>query len=509
MTDGIRFRDGRQHVKYRAELFRVATRASSLISCKYEQIMELRSSQRSMPPVKSSTATNHGYETTFEETTKPVSNDEYGQFQSKDPIMVVSTHKGNNASGGGAIPQSVKVDHPTSYVGTLMHLFKGNVGAGMFALGDAYKNAGLILAPPLTIILGVICVHAQHILLRCSEEMSRRLGNDAVQNPGFAGTVELCFATGPLKLRKYSTTMRKLVNLFLCTTQLGFCCVYFVFISSNVKQVMDVHGLEWDVHVHMAVVLIPILLTTWVRNLEYMIPISSVANFLMVGGYACTIYLLSYDLPSITRERKYIASWNTLPLFFSTVIYSFEGISLVLPLKNEMKKPRNFDKPLGVLNVGMVLVSVMFVSTGFLAYLKYGDLVEGSVTLNLDKKQILSQCIKIAICLGILFSYALQFYVPVEIMWPLIINKFGPFRSPAVAEIAFRSALCIFTFALAAAIPRLDLVISLVGAVSSTALALLFPPIIEMVVGWQDSTLSICTFAKDILIIVIGLSIII
>lgn len=47
-----------------------------------------------------------------------------------------------------------------------MHLFKGNVGSGIFALGDAFKNAGLLLAPPLTIFLGVICVHAQHILVR-------------------------------------------------------------------------------------------------------------------------------------------------------------------------------------------------------------------------------------------------------------------------------------------------------------------------------------------------------
>ena len=52
-----------------------------------------------------------------------------------------------------------------SYVETLMHHFKGNVGSGMFALGDAFKNAGLLLAPPLTIFLGVICIHAQHILV--------------------------------------------------------------------------------------------------------------------------------------------------------------------------------------------------------------------------------------------------------------------------------------------------------------------------------------------------------
>lgn len=65
------------------------------------------------------------------------------------------------------------------------------------------------------------------------------------------------------------------------------------------------------------------------------------------------------------------------------------GINIqVLPLKNEMKKPGNFNKPLGVLNVGMVIVCFMFVAMGFLSYLKYGDEVAGSVTLNLASGEV-------------------------------------------------------------------------------------------------------------------------
>lgn len=56
--------------------------------------------------------------------------------------------------------------------------------------------------------------------------------------PDFATTVELSFATGPEKLKKLSVTMRRLVNMFLCITQLGFCCVYFVFVSTNLKEVI-------------------------------------------------------------------------------------------------------------------------------------------------------------------------------------------------------------------------------------------------------------------------------
>ena len=46
-----------------------------------------------------------------------------------------------------------------------MHILKGNIGSGVFAMGDAMKNGGLIAAPILTLLLGVICVHSQHILV--------------------------------------------------------------------------------------------------------------------------------------------------------------------------------------------------------------------------------------------------------------------------------------------------------------------------------------------------------
>lgn len=45
-------------------------------------------------------------------------------------------------------------------------MLKGNVGCGILAMGDAFKNGGLFLSPVLTIIMGVICVYNQHLLVR-------------------------------------------------------------------------------------------------------------------------------------------------------------------------------------------------------------------------------------------------------------------------------------------------------------------------------------------------------
>lgn len=53
----------------------------------------------------------------------------------------------------------------TTYLETLMHILKGNVGSGVFAMGDAVKNGGLLLAPALTLLMGLVCVHSQHILV--------------------------------------------------------------------------------------------------------------------------------------------------------------------------------------------------------------------------------------------------------------------------------------------------------------------------------------------------------
>lgn len=65
--------------------------------------------------------------------------------------------------------------------------------------------------------------------------------------------------------------------------------------------------------------------------------------------------------------------------------------------------------------------------------------------------------------------------------------------------------LLFFTVTLAEAIPYLNLFISLVGAVSSTALALLFPPLLEIVTKSAQSDLNTWTLLKDIVIMFIGI----
>ncbi len=111
--------------------------------------------------------------------------------------------------------------------------------------------------------------------------------------------------------------------------------------------------------------------------------LANILNFLALGF---TFFYLLQDMP-YSWERKAFASWGQLPLFFGTAIYAFEGIGVILPIENQMRDKRELRGMTGVLNTSMVIVTCLYIAVAFFGYLKYGDDVQGSITLNLPVEQ--------------------------------------------------------------------------------------------------------------------------
>lgn len=76
-------------------------------------------------------------------------------------------------------------------------------------------------------------------------------------------------------------------------------------------------------------------------------------------------------------------SKTALSIFYSTVIFAMEGIGVVMPVENTMKKPQHFLGCPGVLNIAMLIVIVLYAIIGFFGYWCFGIKVKGSVTENL------------------------------------------------------------------------------------------------------------------------------
>ncbi|GBP41420.1 hypothetical protein EVAR_36176_1 [Eumeta japonica] len=211
------------------------------------------------------------------------------------------------------------------------------------------------------------------------------------------------------------------------------------------------------------------------------------------------------SLRPYAKKTRSFSTWHQLPLYFGTAIYAFEGIGMVLPLENNMRTPDAFLGWNGVLNTGMAIVGILYTAVGFFGYLKYGDDVQGSITLNLPMT-LMAQGVRVCMGIAIFLSYGLQFYVPMNIIWPYLKPKLNNEAAQNYGEIATRVILVTITFGAAAVIPNLSSVISLVGAVSSSALALIFPPLIEIVTLWPDRVgVRTYTLWKDVAIALFGI----
>uniref|UniRef100_A0A1A9UUH1 Amino acid transporter transmembrane domain-containing protein n=1 Tax=Glossina austeni TaxID=7395 RepID=A0A1A9UUH1_GLOAU len=304
-------------------------------------------------------------------------------------------------------------EEPTNYFQAIVHLFKGNIGPGLFAMGFAFKHGGIAMSTPFTLLLALACIHCQHLLVNCSIRMRAISGDE--KYPDFAETVEQCFANSPTKFRRWS------------------------------KSILLGYDIVMDVRILMLICFIPIWLSILIRNLKYLAPVSAFAALCMILSLGITLYYAVKDgLPPISERRMY-TSPRELAIYFGTAIFAFEGIALVLPIKNCMKKAEDFDKPFGVLNVGMFVVTTMFTSAGFVGYTKWGEQVAASLSLNLGKTWG-GISVQVMVSLGVLFGYCLQFHIAIQIMLPSVTHVMTRFiHNPLLINLGFRTLMSIVT----------------------------------------------------------------
>lgn len=416
--------------------------------------------------------------------------------------------------------------HGITFNQALIHLLKGNIGTGLLGLPLAVRNAGIIVGPFCLVLMGVVCVHCMHILVQCSHQLCERLKRPAM---GYSDTVAFAMEHSSYKcFRRSSGFGRYLVNFFLVLTQLGFCSAYFVFLAENIKQIVEGNqgnvtlddavdsslptfanatavpgilapplGEPWDLDLRLYMLLfLPFLVVlVFMKDLKNMAVLSFTANVAM----GISVVIIFQQIMSDFEEVPLTAPPAKFPFFFGTAIFAFEGIGVVLPLENQMKEPKRFPM---ALNIGMSIVTVLYVVLATLGYLHFGNDIKGSITLNLPHNSWTSWMVKVLYSFGVFVSFAIQFFVPADILLPPLRARLREsWKGPC--EMLLRGLLVCVTFSWAVLIPRLDLVISLVGAVSSSALALVFPPLVELIT-YSDRPLRPAMLVKDLLIAVVG-----
>lgn len=369
------------------------------------------------------------------------------------------------------------VAHPTTNAETLLHLLKGSLGTGILAMPKAFSNAGFAIGIVGTVLIGGLCLYCIHMLISAEYELCKRR---KVPSMNYPHTAKHAMSEGPPVFQKCANAAPHIVNGFLLFYQLGTMCVYTVFIAQNIKAVVDEYLGEEDIRLYMLMLLLPLILINWVRNLKYLAPFSTLANVITVVSFAVIIYYLFAEGPTIDG-REAVGKVENMPLFLGTVLFALEAIGVIMPLENEMKTPESFGSKCGVLNIAIFIIVLLYVFMGLMGYLAYGENVRDSITLNLKHDEVLGQVVRITLAVAIYITHGLQGYVALDITWNGYLKKRTDKNSrPLLWEYLLRTGLVIFTFLLAVAIPNIGMLISLVGAFCLSALGLAFPAIIEM-----------------------------
>ncbi|VDK83444.1 unnamed protein product [Litomosoides sigmodontis] len=380
------------------------------------------------------------------------------------------------------------------------HMVKAMLGTGLLSLPLAFKHAGLWLGLVLMIILCAICLYCMRLIVYAAHYICRRNGRDVID---YANVMRSAVESGPTWISIYGYFFKQLLNVNMFCAQLGFCCVYFVFMADNLQSFFDMNTIiHLPRSLWMVLLLIPILSICSIRHLNKLAPFALAANCLYLSAVFILLhFFFSHLKPSSNFPA--IGEIENIPLYFGTVLFAFEGVAVVLPVENRMTHPQHFIKWNGVLNCSCVVVMIIFAMMGFYGYLAVGDEVADTITLNVPHEPMY-QSIKLIFAICVMVSYPLQFFIPMERIEKWVTRKI-PVENQVVYIYFARYGIVLLTCAVAELVPHLALFISLIGAFSGSSMALLFPPFIDLLISHSRGKLTLKVWIIDLVLMLFAL----
>ncbi|CAK1554054.1 unnamed protein product [Leptosia nina] len=399
--------------------------------------------------------------------------------------------------------QHRKVEKPTSYSDTMIHLLKGSIGAGVLAMPNAVQRVGILGSIFMMILIGAFAAYCMHLLISAQYTLCKKTRRGYLAYPR---SMYLAVQDGPPCLRWAAAPLYYFVDVVLIMWQLGICCIYCVFVSENVKQVFDFYGREMSLRAHLCVLLAPLALLGLLKDLKLMTPLSTISNIVTMLGFILVFFYLIEDDVQVDEEKLNFKSVEDVPVFIGIALFALEAVGVVLALEYNMENPKRFVGICGLFNIGMIIILSLYISMGVFGYLKYGEDIKPSITLNLPQHEKKAQAAKLTFALAIFLSFPLQNFVAYSILWRKIQKKIPVSeRSVLFFDYALRILLVIIPWLLAVLVPRLGPFISLFGAFCLSLLAVVFPGIMDACLHYPEHYgLARFRLVRDILIVLVG-----
>ncbi|KAI9276397.1 transmembrane amino acid transporter protein-domain-containing protein [Sporodiniella umbellata] len=288
-----------------------------------------------------------------------------------------SLHEGKLEVEMIEVSQDVKNTHKASVKKAIFLFLKAFVGSGVLFLPRAFENGGLALSCVLMVFVAGISLFAILQLVKTQQAIGGSYGE-------MGGIL-------------YGKSVQYIVLAFLVLSQLGFMCSYYIFISGNILNIVNVLSkctANVQQKYYIWIVSVPIMPLVLVRKLAKLSWAAIVADVFILFGLVSCLYFTSYELYNhgIGPDVKVINSID-FALMIGTATFAFEGIGLVLPIAEAMQEPKQFSF---VVTVSMTIVCVVYILIGTISYIAYGSRIQAAVVYNFPAESALTlsvQCL--------------------------------------------------------------------------------------------------------------------
>ncbi|GMI41711.1 hypothetical protein TrCOL_g3581 [Triparma columacea] len=221
------------------------------------------------------------------------------------------------------------------------------------------------------------------------------------------------------------------VNWSILMQQLSVCTVYFSFVSTNIASlnvVENMHELDRRTAeiIVMCLMYFPcIIMVCRSKSMNDFKLVSKFCNLLLALCFLSVVVVgeLGWVVANESSGGKVADSGAVLKtaLAFSTVLYSFEGVCLVLPIY--ASHPRDNGKMSFSVTYVLALTTVVavYLAFGLWCKWKFGNVTDGSVTAFIsdnvvpDKKWAVDG-INVMLSVVVFFTYPMQFFPAGEIL---------------------------------------------------------------------------------------------
>lgn len=384
--------------------------------------------------------------------------------------------------------RGAKPGHPpqgnASATKAVMLLLKSFVGTGVLFLPKAFFNGGLLFSACVLTMVAALSYWCFLLLIQCRMKTG-------VSSFGDIG--------GAL----YGPKMRILILFSIVISQIGFAAAYIVFTSENLQAfILSVTKGETFVRIETLIFLqlIIFLPLSMIRDIAKLSGTALIADLFILLGLVYLYYWSGMVVFTEGVADVKMFNPNSWSLFLGTAIFTFEGIGLIIPIQESMKKPEQFTPVLAGVMVG---ITALFVSMGAICYMAFGSEVKTVVISNLPQDSKFVNGVQILYSAAILLSTPLQLFPAIRIMENGLITRSGKYNAKIKWQKNIFRFFLVFVTAFVAwgGADDLDRFVALTGSFACVPLVYIYPPLLHFK-GVARGTIA---KSADIAIFVFGL----